>query len=55
MWVNPNPPKEDAGDEEDEEEEKAEVQPEVGPPLLQPLQNDDRESICSLVSNRLTC
>jgi len=42
-WVNPNPPKERDGDEEEEGEEDGEtqVEPETGPPLLQPLQNDE--------------
>jgi len=40
-WVNPNPPKEDADDDEDEEEEEEEVEPETGPPLLTPAQEDE--------------
>ncbi|EGD80968.1 hypothetical protein PTSG_01550 [Salpingoeca rosetta] len=44
-WVNPNlKGEEDELDEEDEdedEEEEEEIEPEAGPPLLTPLQNDD--------------
>jgi len=42
-WVNPQPPKESDGDEDEEEEEgdPAAPEPETGPPLLQPLQNDE--------------
>ncbi len=43
-WVNTIPPKEPTGDEDEEEEEEGSgPEPEVGPPLLHPLQNDDRE------------
>jgi len=40
-WVNPDPPKETEDDEDDEPKEER-VEPEVGPPLLHPIQNDDR-------------
>eukprot|EP00038_Savillea_parva_P007408 m.169946 g.169946 ORF g.169946 m.169946 type:complete len:502 (+) comp13172_c0_seq1:58-1563(+) len=41
-WVNPKPPKEDEEeDEEEEEEEEEEVEPETGPPLLTPAQEDE--------------
>ena len=44
-WVNTTPPKEPTGDEDEEEEadEGAGPEPEAGPPLLHPLQNDDRK------------
>ena len=47
-WVNPSPPKEREGEEEEEEEEEPETQaePETGPPLLQPLQNDEGALLC---------
>jgi hypothetical protein len=41
-WVDTTPPKEPSDDDEEEEEEQPQVEPEVGPPLLHPLQNDDR-------------
>ena len=48
-WVNPNPPKEEKEEEEEEDDSKEEaVEPEVGPPLLHPLQNDDRKCMPSL-------
>eukprot|EP01147_Barroeca_monosierra_P008244 gene8244-832_t len=44
-WVNPSVKEEngdlDEDDEEDEDEEEEEIEPEAGPPLLTPLQNDD--------------
>ena len=42
-WLNPSPPKEETEEENDDEEAKDDApEPEVGPPLLHPLQNDDR-------------
>ena len=52
-WVNPQPAKEADGEDEEEEEEDGDAsapEPETGPPLLQPLQNDegkDSNSDCS--------
>ena len=43
-WVNPNPTKESEEEEEDDEPKGEAVEPEVGPPLLHPIQNDDRLS-----------
>jgi len=44
-WVNPNVKDDDddldVDDEDEEEEEEEEIEPEAGPPLLTPLQNDD--------------
>lgn len=39
-WMNPAPPKPEEEDEDDEEEEE-EVEPETGPPLLTPAQEDE--------------
>lgn len=50
-WLNPLPAKE--ADEEDEEDAEAEpvhqAEPETGPPLLQPLQNDEGSCACCLL------
>lgn len=40
-WMNPAPPKPEADDEDEEEEEEEEVEPETGPPLLTPAQEDE--------------
>jgi radial spoke head protein 4A len=42
-WVNPNPPKESEDGEEEEEPAEPAAEPEVGPPLLHPIQNDERK------------
>jgi radial spoke head protein 4A len=40
-WVNPAPPKPEGDDDDEEEEEEEEVEPETGPPLLTPAQEDE--------------
>eukprot|EP00041_Stephanoeca_diplocostata_P008024 m.115188 g.115188 ORF g.115188 m.115188 type:complete len:494 (+) comp17138_c0_seq1:269-1750(+) len=52
-WLNPAPPKEEDEDEEDEEEEE-EVEPETGPPLLTPAQEDPEVDGQPAWSTRLT-
>ena len=53
-WVNPNPPKDDEGDDDDEEEEEEGPEPETGPPLLTPAQEDEPVDDGSAWSTKLT-